>query len=460
MGDARRTAPARRVSPLTARLAIAFVGVALAAVAVLTVLTLLAAQGGVSQLVDQQRQEVVERAASLAGGAYEQAGGWEQAELHSVMAVALTEGGAVTLVDADGVPVDLDHPGAMRRMMERMHGVPREPAGPAVRAPVLADGQEVGTLEVRFPDASGVSAASQLGAALTRNVLAAAGLAGVLALVTAAVVASRVTRPLTQLTETVEAVAAGDRTARSGAVDAPGELGTLSRSVDAMADTLERQEELRRALVADVAHELRTPLAVALGECDALIDGVSEPDPDRLASIREEIVRLARLVGDLEALAAAESAGLQLETEPLDLADVVDNLVALREPRLRADGIHLDVELQSAPVEGDPLRLGQIVTNLLDNAAKFSPPEGRITVHVRDGDPVVLEVIDDGPGVPDEEQAYVFDRFWRGQAAATSAGSGVGLAVVAELARAHAGRARVRNLDGRGAAFTIELPRR
>ena len=459
MDHTRTTATARRVSPLTARLAIAFVGVALAAVAVLTVLTLVAAQGGVSQLVDQQRHEAVERAAGLAGGAYEQAGGWEDAQLHSAMAVALAEGGSVTLLDADGAPVELGHPDGMRRMMERMHGVPREPAGPPVRAPVLADDQQVGTLEVHFPDDAGVSAASQLGAALTRNVLAAAGLAGLLALVTAGVVASRVTRPLTRLTETVEAVAAGDRTVRSGAADAPGELGVLSRSVDAMADTLERQDELRRALVADVAHELRTPLAVALGECDALIDGVSEPDPDRLASIREEIVRLARLVGDLEALAAAESAGLQLQTEPLDLADVVDNLVALREPRLRADGLHLDVELESAPVQGDSLRLGQIVTNLLDNAAKFSPPEGRVTVRVRNSDPVVLEVVDDGPGVPDEEQVHVFDRFWQGQAAAAG-GSGVGLAVVAELTRAHGGRARVGNVAGRGAAFTVELPRR
>ncbi|MFP4636284.1 MAG: ATP-binding protein [Nitriliruptoraceae bacterium] len=466
------------MSPLAARLAIAFVGVALAAVAVLTVLTLLAARGGVSELVERQHQQAAERTAALLGDAHEQADGWEDAELRPALAVASSEGASTTILDADGAPIGIDTTDEMRHMRQRMHGPAGAPGGgptdpPSegladppletshpVEVPIEAEGREVGTLEVRFPTGPQASAAAQLGDALTRNVLTAAGVASLLALLTAGVVATRVTRPLTRLTSTVEAVAAGDRGTRSLTADAPGELGTPGAAVDRMADTLERQDELRRALIADVAHERRTPLAIALGECDALLDGVSEPDPERLASIREEIARLARLVGDLEALAAAESAGLHLDLEALDLGVLVEDLLTLHAPRLRDDGHHLDVEVEGAPVRGDALRLGQIVTNMLTNAAKFSPPDGRITVRVTDGDPVTLEVIDDGPGIPDEELPHVFDRFWQGEAGRRTGGSGVGLAVVAELARAHDGRVHARNVPGRGAAFTLELPRR
>jgi len=455
------TPRAGRISPLTARLAFAFVAVALAAIAALTVVTLVAARGGVSQLTERQQQVTVERAATLAAAAYEQAGGWDGADLRPAVAVASTEGGRLTVVDASGTPVELAHAGEMRGMMERMHGGRRGDAtGSPLIEPVTVDGREVGAVQVRFPVEATTSVAGELGDTLTRNVLAGAGMAALLALAAAWFVASRLTRPLTRLTDTVEAVAAGDRTARSDATGEPGELGALARSVDRMADTLERQDELRRALVADVAHELRTPLAIALGECDAMVDGVSDFDPERLASIREEIVRLARLVEDLEALAAAESAGLQLDLEPVDLAEVVADLLTLHGPRLSDAGLYLDVDLQEAPVVGDPLRLGQIVTNLLTNATKFTPPGGRIEVDVTDGDPVALRVTDDGPGIPEEDLPHVFERFWRGTSVLGTSGSGVGLAVVAELARVHGGHVEASNATGRGARFTVYLPRR
>ncbi len=461
MATDRPTAGTSRTGSLAGRLALSFVAVALAAIALLTGLTLLATRGSVTELVDRQQQATVERAASLAAAAYEQAGGWPGADLRSTVAVATAEGGTVTIRDVDGEPVQPRRMGEMRGMMERMHGSPHGgPSGTPLTAPIVADGEPVGTIEVVFATEGVPSIAGDVGEVLTRNVLTAAGVAGLLALVTGGLVATRLTRPLTRLTGTVEAVAAGDRTARSHATDAPGELGTLARAVDRMADTLERQDELRRALVADLAHELRTPLAIALGECDAIVDGLTAPDPDRLASIREEIVRLARLVEDLEALAAAESAGLQLETGPLDLSEVVDDLLALHGPRLQAAGLSLHADLQPAPVRGDELRLGQIVTNLLTNAAKFSPSGGRIDVRVVDDDPVRLEVTDDGPGIPDDELARVFERFWQGRAAADAGGSGIGLAVVAELTRAHGGDVEATNVAGRGARFTLRLPRR
>ena len=415
------------MSPLTVRLAVAFLAVALAALAVLTVTTLLTARSGFSELTDRQQRATVERVAALTAAAYEQAGGWERADLHPAVAVAAADGAGVLVHDAAGeqVPIapmggmgpmddmgDMGDMGPMDEMMSRMHGPPPGEAGPPFEQVVEVDGEVVGSVAVRFGVDQSARAELQLRDALTRNVLVAAGLAVVVALAATALVAGRLTRPLIRLTATVEAVAAGDRSARSQGHDAPGELGALAGAVDRMADTLDRQEQVRRALVADVAHELRTPLAVALGECDAILDGVVEPDPERLASVREEIVRLSRLVEDLEALAAAESATLQMEPEPLELGEVVDDVLALHGPRLREQGYELRVHREPAPVSGDPLRLGQIVTNLLTNAGKFSPPAGRIDVEVAmDGAMAVCTVTDDGPGIPADEQPHVFERF-------------------------------------------------
>lgn len=454
----------RRMSPLTVRLAVAFLAVALGALAVLTVITLVTARGGFSELTDRQQEATAERVVALTAAAYEQAGGWDRADLHPAVAVAAADGADVSVRDGAGeqVPVTpMAGMGPMDEMMSGMHGPAADPAGPSVEQAIEVDGEVVGSVAVRFAVDESARAELQLRDALTRNVLIAAGLAGVVALAATGLVAGRLTRPLTRLTDTVEAVAAGDRNVRSEARGAPGELGALAGAVERMADSLDRQEQVRRALVADVAHELRTPLAVALGECDAILDGVVEPDPERLASVREEIVRLSRLVADLEALAAAEAATLQMESEPLDLGEVVDDVLALHGPRLREQGHELRVRLEPAAVTGDALRLGQIVTNLLTNAGKFNPPGGRIDVEVgTDVEVAVCAVTDDGPGIPADEQAHLFERFWQGRAAADTGGSGIGLAVAAELARAHHGRIEVANVPGRGARFVLRLPGR
>jgi two-component system, OmpR family, sensor histidine kinase BaeS len=443
------------------RLAVAFIAVALAAIAVLTVVTLAAARGGVAELVERQQQATLERVAALAGQAYERAAGWDGADLQSAVALAMADGASLAVLGLDGQPVDLGPMAEMPGMMRRMHGPATVALGPPAEHDVVADGQPVGVVELRFPADGAGGAEVQLRGALTRNVLVAAAVAGLLALVAAGLVAARLTLPLTRLTGTVEAVAAGDRSIRSGGADAPGELGTLSRAVDRMADTLERQEQLRRGLVADVAHELRTPLAIALGECDALIDGVVEASPERLVSIREEIVRLTRLVEDLETLASAQSAGLQLMIEPVDLAELVADLLAVRAPRLADAAVKLDAALGPAPVSGDPLRLGQIFTNLLTNAVKFTPTGGRIGIVTQaDGGFATLSVTDDGPGIDADELEHLFERFWQGRAAAGKGGSGIGLAVARELARAHGGLVEATNVDGRGARFTLRLPRR
>jgi signal transduction histidine kinase len=187
---------------------------------------------------------------------------------------------------------------------------------------------------------------------------------------------------------------------------------------------------------------------------------VTEPTPGQLASLRDEVLRLARMVGDLQTLAAAEAAALRLTLSRQDLAQITASAADSLAGRFEAAGITLERRLAPAVVLADAGRLHQVITNLLTNALKFTPSGGTVTVQAGPaGADAVLRVADTGPGIPAEDLPRVFDRFWRGQSAAHVSGSGIGLAVAAELARAHGGRLAAHSEPGHGAQFTLTLPR-
>ena len=226
-----------------------------------------------------------------------------------------------------------------------------------------------------------------------------------------------------------------------------------------MAGTVDRQEQIRRNLVADVAHELRTPIAILQAGHEALLDGVAEPTPAELGSLRDEVLRLARMVGDLQTLAAADAAALNLARQPCDLADLAAAAADSLARRFEAAGITLDRRLAASPVLADPHWLHQVITNLLTNALKFTPAGGHVTISARrSGGQAVLRVTDTGAGIPADDLPRIFDRFWRGQQSAQVSGSGIGLAVAAELARAHGGWLAARSELGHGTEMTLTLP--
>ena len=200
-------------------------------------------------------------------------------------------------------------------------------------------------------------------------------------------------------------------------------------------------------------------MTVLQGSLEELVDRVAEPTPARLASLHDEVLRLRRSVEDLEALSAAEAAQLTLVRQPADLAAIIADAVAALRSQLQAAGLSVASDLERAVVVADRARLDQVTRNLLTNALKFTPAGGQVMVTVAaDGSWATLTVSDTGPGIPHEERAHVFERFWRGRNAAGVGGSGVGLAVVAELVRAHDGEVEVQAGAGGGATFVVRLP--
>jgi two-component system sensor histidine kinase BaeS len=436
-----------RGNTLGLRLALAFLGVSLAAVALLAVLAAVFSAVDVSSLAGRQRDELASAFAVAAAGSWNAERGWAGADLTPVRDLAERGGVQLQLRDDAGQPVATTDGFAADEE-------------PKSTVPVVVKGRQVGTVLVGLT-ASGLGGADNiLRTALLRAIAGTAGLAALLALVTGLGVARRITRPVSRLITVTRAMAGGDRSARAGRVSGPGELVELAAAFDQMADTLDREDKIRRDLVASVAHELRTPVAVLQAGHEALLDGVIEATPAELGSLRDEVLRLARMVDDLQTMAAADAAVLRLTRERRDLAGIAAAAADSLSHRFDAASVTLDRALAEAPVVADERWLHQLVTNLLSNALKFTPAGGRVTVRTgQDGPSAVLTVTDTGVGIPADELPHVFDRFWRGQAAAGTSGSGIGLAIASELAQAHGGTLTAASEPGRGTTLTLTLPR-
>lgn len=432
------------------RLALTFIAVAVLAVALVAVLAVLFTDRDIAVLVQQRRDDLTSSLAADAVSTYNTGKpGWSDVDLAPALKLADSDGAQAAVLDAQGrvVVSTLTKAGDSSGIISR----------------VLTSGagnQRIGTLLVRFTGQGLTASVYNLRASLVRAVIGAAGLAAVLALLAAVLVSRRITRPVTRLIESVRAMTRGDEQARAGQVaGAPAELRELAVAFDQMADTLTAHEQVRRNLVADVAHELRTPVAVLQANTEALLDGLVAHTPEQTVSLHEEVLRLGRMVEDLQTLAAAEAAALQLSRKPCDLARIAAEEAEEWEVSFATAGVSFTHRLEPAPVLADAGRIHQVIANLLSNALKFTPSGGHVSISLsRSGGEARLEVSDTGPGISPEDQVHAFDRLWRGPGAAQTAGSGIGLAVAAELARAHEGHIEVASELGHGSRFTLILP--
>lgn len=327
--------------------------------------------------------------------------------------------------------------------------------------PVTADGAQVGTLLVVPYDAP-ASPAAGFRDAVTRSVLLGGlGSAG-LALLVGSLLFFQIVRPLRSLATAAQGLAQGDLSHRAN-VRSDDEIGQLAQSFNQMAGALQRYSTERRNLIAEIAHDLRTPLAVLQGNLEAMIDGVLPAIGDELVSLHQETLLLSRLIDDLGVLSQAETGQLHLEKQEIDPGALVRRVAGLLEHRAgeRQVALVAQVEPELSTLTADPARLTQVLVNLIDNALRYAPPSSSVEVAARRvGDEIELSVCDEGPGIPNEDLPHVFNRFWRGDRARArdTGGSGLGLVIVAQLVAAHGGRVEAENQPGAGACFRIFLP--
>jgi two-component system, OmpR family, sensor histidine kinase BaeS len=270
----------------------------------------------------------------------------------------------------------------------------------------------------------------------------------------------RLLRPLERLTDASRAIASGNLAARV-AEPADPELRRLADAFNQMAATLERMEQLRRALVEDVAHELRTPLTSLRGYTEALADGVVEPTPEMLRTVHEEIVRLGSLVDALDQLARGEAARSQALSE-VDLEDVVARAVAIASPELASRRISVRIEdAQAIPrLMAEPGAIDQVVTNLMQNAARYTNDGGSVTVMIGLEDGWVrCAVANTGAEIPPNELPLIWERLHRVDPSRTraSGGAGIGLAIVRQIVESLGGRVGAQSANGTTEVW-FELP--
>lgn len=306
-------------------------------------------------------------------------------------------------------------------------------------------------------------------AAVNESLLLAALAAFIAAVIVSLLISRRVVAPILEMKTVSQRIAEGEyldrvKVPRLDSIDDQDELAQLAISFNQMAEKLEKTEELRRELIGDVTHELRTPLAAIKGSIEGLLDGVLQADVDTFQQIYRETDRLQRLVNDLQELSRVEAGAYELDLQP----QAISNLIQATHDRIgrqfEEKDVRLTVKIPSnlPQVKVDDDRIGQVLLNLVGNALQYTPPGGEVILQAQqEGGQIILSIIDTGIGIPKEHLPHIFSRFYRvdKSRARVSGGSGIGLTIAKHIIEAHAGRIWAES-PGRdfGSTFSFTLP--
>ena len=323
----------------------------------------------------------------------------------------------------------------------------------------------MGSLQLASTDAGNIirePAVSRLASAVNRSLFWSGLLAVGGGILLIGLLSRRILAPVQSLTVAAQQLGKGDLKQRVSD-EAPGEIGQLARTFNVMAENLEKAEQQRRSLVADVAHELRTPLSNIQGYLEAVKDGLMQPDEKTVDTIYQQVVHVVQLVEDLRVLAMAESGTLRLQREAGSINELLNQTADAFRPRAEAKGVDLSVQVPPdlPDVPMDRTRIAQVVANLLENALFHTPEGGSVTLSAQNGNSVVTVAVNDtGSGISSEDLDLVFERFYRvdPSRARSTGGTGLGLTIAKQLIEAHGGSIGVESSVGRGSRFFFRLP--
>lgn len=284
----------------------------------------------------------------------------------------------------------------------------------------------------------------------------------ILALFVGHMMAKRLSSPISKVIKSAQSIEKGyfsDRILNSSNTT---EINQLTTTINNLAETMEKQEALRKRLTGDLAHELRTPLATLQSHMEAMIDGIWQPETERLISCHDEIVRISKLVGNLEVLARYESENLILNKDYFDVTEHIKSLMQ----NFQRDFLDKDIEIiisgNKEEIYADKDKISQVLVNLLSNAQKYTPQGGKVKVNVKGSDDITeININDNGPGIPEEDLPYIFERFYRADKSRNriTGGSGIGLTIAKAIIVAHKGTIEVHSSAGHGTEFIISLPK-
>ena len=395
--------------------------------------------------IQMNREMRNERIASVLAKAYEREGGWQENTGVEIAQLSELEGLHIHLSDAEGRNIWQVHHGEMPEEFDSVD--------------ILVQGKKVGHADISSVDPESYSHLDwHYRSAMTQGLIATVVPVLLVFFFVSWYLSRRIVRPLAEMIQLSSKMRSGDLGVRIERPAGETELTQLADSLNHLSEELQKQEGLRRNLTADVAHELRTPLATLKSHLEALGDGVWEPTKERFDSCGEEVERLIELVASLQTLTQAESDTLDLRPEPTDLLESARSVVHLVEPYFESKGVQLRIEgVTGVEVPLDRDKWKQVLLNLLDNALKYTAQEGTVTMRVGPG--AVVQVRDTGTGIREEDLSYVFERFYRADKSRNrgTGGAGIGLAIVKKYVTAHGGTIAAESEFGKGTTFTIRL---
>lgn len=458
---------------LITQLSTGFACIALATIALISLASNLLINRQFERYVETQQKEFADRLAEGMANVYDMVTDtWNVGYIHGTGMYALNDGYIIKVYDKNGAVVwDAENHdmGSCHQIMDDIVVLMEERRpdfdGEFVtnRYDLSQMGASIGALEVSYYSPYYLNEnAFQFLDALNR-ILAVISVAALLgSVISAYFLARRLSEPLSKTIHITKEISDGNYSIRFEAEPRTQELYELTQNINQMAESLEEQESLRKQMTTDVAHELKTPMAIVASHLEAIIEGVWEPTRERLQSCYDEIGHITQLVTDMQRLSQTESGSLKLNKEPVELKAFAEEIVPHFEGQLLEHQLACRVSGDASTVPVDRGRLQQVVSNLLSNAIKYTDDGKQIEIVVENrADGAVLTVADEGIGIPKEEQKKVFERFYRIDKSHSrkTGGAGIGLAVVKVIVQAHGGKVELESEKGKGSRFHVYLPK-
>jgi signal transduction histidine kinase len=452
-------------------MSLSYVFVALVCVALISILTNFLLEKQFTQYIIQNQENKNKTIASQINQQYKEGGKWERSVIENIGVNALESGIIVKVTDLNGKVIwdaTVYNNGLCQQMIAHMsHNMlnkyPNWKGEYTVNEyPVTYSFKQVGTVQIGYYGPYYFNDNDLAFINTLNKILVAAGIFSLLiALLTGAFMAKRLSMPISRVIKSAQMISKGYYNDRIADKAGTKEIYQLTATINNLAETLEKQEILRKRLTADVAHELRTPLATLQGHMEAMIDGIWKPDVERLKSCHDEIIRINGMVGDLEKLARYESENLVLNITEFDVSELIRHIIANFEFEFANKKIDLRFNGEEIIVHMDKDKISQVIINLLSNAFKYTPEGGSAQVSLKEEeDNIIINVSDNGIGIPADDLPYIFERFYRADKSRNrmTGGAGIGLTISKAIIDAHGGAISVKSELNKGTEFTVKLP--
>ncbi|MCM3080535.1 sensor histidine kinase [Brevibacillus invocatus] len=436
------------------RLALIFMAVSASGILISTILSLKEMDYHFSLYLSDVNQKHKQDLVSLLQEEYKKEHGWENGSMLKLEAASLLLGQQITLYDRDGQFIrtfEETKSAAFSNLSEDM-------------IPITDQGELLGYIGIRYDNAGVISLEEHFQIAHT-NAMQWTMLALLLIVCLVSIfTAKRFAKPIVMMSDAAMDVSKGNLAVRVAVPRGKDELSSLVETFNQLIQSLQNQEDLRKRLTSDIAHELRTPLNTLLAQTEGMIDGIWEATPEHLEATRSEVLRLIRIVSDLDQVIQAEAGALSISRDAVDLSKVVASTLDAMNTVFQQKEISLTSSIHPASwIVGDEQRLAQVFSNLLTNSLKHTSKGGEVMVSViNKGEFIEVNVTDNGRGISHKDLPFVFERFYRGDRSRNreSGGTGLGLTIVKGIVEAHQGEVQINSNEGKGTTVTVSFPAR